>query len=166
MSFGQSEDGHDPSPATATIQPAAINHRIACPTDHPRPSHLTLPICCPHCGAPFRPPSPKIRQRCASERDQLDMLCGRFVIRPPHRRQIRSHPPTNLLVRSKDHTGEEDAGAASTRLADLVSYQSGAASRRVFSSTMGMSPGQWRRQGFRDQIIRRPSKTRPARRHS
>ena len=56
----------------------------------------------------------------ASEGEQLDMLCGRFVIGPPHDRLIRSYLPTNLVVRARDRDGGEDAESASIRLANLV----------------------------------------------
>lgn len=55
-----------------------------------------------------------------SQEEQFDMLCGRFVIGPPHDRLIRSYLPTNLVVRTSDDEGAEGAGSASTRLANLV----------------------------------------------
>ena len=55
-----------------------------------------------------------------NEGEQLDMLCGRFVIGPPHDRLIRSYLPTNLVVRGRDPDGREGEEAASARLANLV----------------------------------------------
>ncbi|MBU9326884.1 AraC family transcriptional regulator [Burkholderia multivorans] len=55
--------------------------------------------------------------------ERLDMLCGRFFIRPPHDRLIRDYLPTTLTVRSAD--GGDDGngngnGSASNQLASLV----------------------------------------------
>jgi len=55
-----------------------------------------------------------------SHGEQLDMLCGRFVIGPPHDRLIRSYLPTNLVVSARDHDGADESQSASTRLASLV----------------------------------------------
>jgi len=52
--------------------------------------------------------------------ERLDMLCGRFFIRPPHDRLIRDYLPTTLTVRSVDGGGEEGIGSASNQLAGLV----------------------------------------------
>jgi len=52
--------------------------------------------------------------------EPFDMLCGRFVIGPPHDRLIRSYLPTNLVVRAGDRDGEEAAESASARLANLI----------------------------------------------
>ena len=52
--------------------------------------------------------------------EHLDMLCGRFFIRPPHDRLIRDYLPTTLVVRSMDGRGEEGVGSASNHLASLV----------------------------------------------
>lgn len=51
--------------------------------------------------------------------EHLDLLCGRFLIAPPHDRLIRGYLPTDLVVRAKDGEGE-DIGSASSRLASLV----------------------------------------------
>ena len=51
--------------------------------------------------------------------EQLDLLCGRFFIGPPHDRLIRNYLPTNLVVRAVDG-GEEGGGSASNHLASLV----------------------------------------------
>jgi AraC family transcriptional activator of mtrCDE len=52
--------------------------------------------------------------------ERLDMLCGRFFIEPPHDRLIRNHLPTDVVVRTAAHQGEQEAGPASTHLASLV----------------------------------------------
>ena len=52
--------------------------------------------------------------------ERLDMLCGRFFIRPPHDRLMRSYLPTNLVVRAMDGLGEARSGTASGHLASLV----------------------------------------------
>jgi AraC family transcriptional activator of mtrCDE len=52
--------------------------------------------------------------------EQLDMLCGRFFIGPPHDRLIRDYLPTTLTVRAMDGGSEEDNGSASNHLASLV----------------------------------------------
>jgi AraC family transcriptional regulator, activator of mtrCDE len=52
--------------------------------------------------------------------EHLDMLCGRFFIRPPHDRLIRNYLPTNLVVRAMDGHGEEGIESASNYLASLV----------------------------------------------
>jgi AraC family transcriptional activator of mtrCDE len=52
--------------------------------------------------------------------EYLDMLCGRFFIRPPHDRLIRNYLPTNLVVRAMDGHGEEGIESASNYLASLV----------------------------------------------
>lgn len=52
--------------------------------------------------------------------EHLDMLCGRFLITPPHDRFIRNYLPTTLMVRSVDGHGEGRVGSASTDLASLV----------------------------------------------
>jgi AraC family transcriptional regulator, activator of mtrCDE len=54
------------------------------------------------------------------EGEQLDLLCGRFFIAPPHDRLIRNYMPANLVARAMDGHGEEGAGSASSQLASLV----------------------------------------------
>lgn len=51
-----------------------------------------------------------------SEGEQLDLLCGRFFIAPPHDRLIRSYMPANLVTRAIDG----GIGSASNQLASLV----------------------------------------------
>jgi len=55
-----------------------------------------------------------------SEGEHLDMLCGRFLIGPPHDRLIRNYLPTNLVVRAADNGEEGMEATASTQLANLV----------------------------------------------
>ncbi len=55
-----------------------------------------------------------------SREEQLDMLCGHFVIGPPHDRLIRNYLPTNLVVRAWDDDGEDGAGTVSAQLANLM----------------------------------------------
>jgi AraC family transcriptional regulator, activator of mtrCDE len=52
--------------------------------------------------------------------EQLDILCGRFFIEPPHDRLIRNYLPTDLVVRTTDGHGETGAGSASNQLASFV----------------------------------------------
>ncbi|MCQ8876263.1 AraC family transcriptional regulator [Mesorhizobium sp. LMG17149] len=52
--------------------------------------------------------------------EQLDLLCGRFFVAPPHDRLIRNYLPTNLVARSMDGHAEEGIGSASNQLAGLV----------------------------------------------
>lgn len=52
--------------------------------------------------------------------EQLDLLCGRFFIAPPHDRLIRNYLPTNLVTRAMDGHGDDDIGSASKQLASLV----------------------------------------------
>jgi AraC family transcriptional activator of mtrCDE len=52
--------------------------------------------------------------------EHLDMLCGRFFIRPPHDRLIRDYLPTTLTVRAMDAPDERSMESASSHLASLV----------------------------------------------
>jgi len=52
--------------------------------------------------------------------ERLDMLCGRFFIRPPHDRLIRNYLPTNLVVRTTDRNAEDGSMCASAHLSGLV----------------------------------------------
>ncbi|MBY3280309.1 cupin domain-containing protein [Rhizobium laguerreae] len=53
--------------------------------------------------------------------EQLDLLCGRFFISPPHDRLIRKYLPTNLVARTIDGLGRDGIGSAATdQLASLV----------------------------------------------
>ena len=52
--------------------------------------------------------------------EQLDLLCGRFFVAPPHDRLIRNYLPANLVVRAVEHQAEEGIGSASRQLSGLV----------------------------------------------
>jgi AraC family transcriptional activator of mtrCDE len=52
--------------------------------------------------------------------ERLDMLCGRFLIGPPHDRLIRNYLPMNVVVRTMEGHGETGAGSASNHLASFV----------------------------------------------
>jgi len=52
--------------------------------------------------------------------EQLDLLCGRFFIAPPHDRLIRNYMPANLVTRAMDSHEEDGLGNASSQLASLV----------------------------------------------
>jgi AraC family transcriptional activator of mtrCDE len=52
--------------------------------------------------------------------EQLDMLCGRFLIAPPHDRLIRNYLPTNMVVRTVEGHRETRIGSASNHLAGFV----------------------------------------------
>ncbi len=51
---------------------------------------------------------------------QLDMLCGRFILSPPHDRLMRDYLPSVLVVHATAHGGASEWQAAPTRLAALV----------------------------------------------
>jgi AraC family transcriptional activator of mtrCDE len=52
--------------------------------------------------------------------EQLDLLCGRFFIAPPHDRLIRNYLPTNLVARAIDRPAENAVSPATDQLAGLV----------------------------------------------
>lgn len=52
--------------------------------------------------------------------EQLDLLCGRFFVVPPHDRLIRNYLPANLVVRAMENHREEGIGSASSQLSGLV----------------------------------------------
>lgn len=51
---------------------------------------------------------------------QLDMLCGRFFIEPPHDRLIRAYLPGTLTVKAMAGGSKDGIGLASSHLASLV----------------------------------------------
>lgn len=53
--------------------------------------------------------------------DRLDMLCGRFVLRPPHDRFLRDYLPARLVVHAADHTAATARPGTGAQLAGLVS---------------------------------------------
>lgn len=52
--------------------------------------------------------------------EQLDLMCGRFFIAPPHDRLIRNYMPAELVARAMNSNGGDGAGSASDQLASLV----------------------------------------------
>lgn len=52
--------------------------------------------------------------------ERLDMLCGRFLIGPPHDRLIRNYLPTNVVVRTMEGRGETGTESARNHLASFV----------------------------------------------
>jgi AraC family transcriptional activator of mtrCDE len=81
-----------------------------------------------HDGSGQMPISTRERQGSAgwtlSENDgdgeQLDLLCGRFFIAPPHDRLIRTYLPTNFVARARADHNEGETGSAHDQLAGLV----------------------------------------------
>jgi AraC family transcriptional activator of mtrCDE len=55
-----------------------------------------------------------------SQGEKLDLMCGRFLITPPHDRLIRNYMPANLVARSRNGQGEDGGGSGSDPLAGLV----------------------------------------------
>lgn len=75
------------------------------------------------------PPSPTCNRRGSAgwtlsrndgQGERLDMLCGRFFIKPPHDRLIRDYLPTTLRVRATDSRSDDGVASASNHLANLV----------------------------------------------
>lgn len=52
--------------------------------------------------------------------ERLDMLCGRFLIEPPHGRLIRDYLPANLVVKALNGHNAQSAESAANHLASLV----------------------------------------------
>jgi AraC family transcriptional activator of mtrCDE len=52
--------------------------------------------------------------------EHLDMLCGRFLVEPPHDRLIRDCLPATLTISAADHHDEDRIGSASNQLSGLV----------------------------------------------
>ncbi|MGO7762855.1 AraC family transcriptional regulator [Rhizobium ruizarguesonis] len=52
--------------------------------------------------------------------EQLDLLCGRFFIAPPHDRLIRNYMPANLVARAMSGHDDEEIGPPRNQLASLV----------------------------------------------
>jgi AraC family transcriptional activator of mtrCDE len=53
--------------------------------------------------------------------ERLDLLCGYFVIAPPHDRLLRNDLPARLVVHAGDHKVETAGSGTSAQLAGLVS---------------------------------------------
>jgi AraC family transcriptional activator of mtrCDE len=56
----------------------------------------------------------------ASTGDTFDMLCGRFVVQPPHDRLVRAYLPSTLVVRSRVAEGSDEQAKTAHQLAGLV----------------------------------------------
>jgi len=52
--------------------------------------------------------------------EQLDLLCGRFFVAPPHHRLIRNYLPANLVARAADNQEEVGIASSSEQLVSLV----------------------------------------------
>src|SRR6185312_13025696 len=59
--------------------------------------------------------------------EQLDMLCGHFVIAPPHDRLLRSYLPPRLVVHAGDDNFKTVRSGTATQLSGLVSLMRGEA---------------------------------------
>jgi AraC family transcriptional activator of mtrCDE len=53
--------------------------------------------------------------------DRLDMMCGHFMLPPPHDRLVRAYLPALLVVRAPDHSAVSAKPGAAAQLAGLVS---------------------------------------------
>lgn len=53
--------------------------------------------------------------------DRLDLLCGRFVVPPPHDRMLRQHLPPIVVVQAADHSAATARPGTGAQLASLVS---------------------------------------------
>jgi AraC family transcriptional activator of mtrCDE len=53
--------------------------------------------------------------------DRLDMLCGRFVLTPPHDRFLRDYLPARLVVHAPDYSAATARPGTGAQLAGLVS---------------------------------------------
>ncbi|MFZ0870022.1 MAG: AraC family transcriptional regulator [Rhodanobacter sp.] len=65
----------------------------------------------------------------AGKGDRLDMLCGRFVLTPPHARLLRRYLPARLIARTglaKVSLGDQGSGAELHGLMALMQAESGA----------------------------------------
>ncbi|HEY4077915.1 MAG TPA: AraC family transcriptional regulator [Rhizomicrobium sp.] len=53
--------------------------------------------------------------------ERLDLLCGRFVLAPPHYHLLRDYLPPRVVVRATDHGASTAGSGAAAQLAGLVS---------------------------------------------
>jgi AraC family transcriptional activator of mtrCDE len=53
--------------------------------------------------------------------ERLDLLCGRFVLTPPHHHLLRDYLPSRVVVHAADHDASAAGAHASAQLAGLVS---------------------------------------------
>jgi hypothetical protein len=63
--------------------------------------------------------------------ERLDMLCGHFVIAPPHDRLLHSYLPLRLVVHAGNDNFEIVRFGTVVQLADLVSLMRRRSSRRA-----------------------------------
>ncbi|WP_315834642.1 AraC family transcriptional regulator [Bradyrhizobium prioriisuperbiae] len=56
----------------------------------------------------------------AGSGSRLDMLCGRFVLTPPHDRLLQSYLPPRLVVRATDHSAALASTGTATQVEALV----------------------------------------------
>jgi AraC family transcriptional regulator, activator of mtrCDE len=80
-----------------------------------------------HDGGGARPKPARDRQHLnlvisenAGTGERLDLLCGHFVISPPHDRLLRNYLPPRLVVRT-EHNGETEGTGTAAQLTNLVS---------------------------------------------
>jgi AraC family transcriptional regulator, activator of mtrCDE len=80
-----------------------------------------------HDGGGARPKPARDRQHLnlvisenAGTGERLDLLCGHFVISPPHDRLLRNYLPPRLVVRT-EHNGEAEGTGTAAQLTNLVS---------------------------------------------
>jgi AraC family transcriptional activator of mtrCDE len=52
--------------------------------------------------------------------DRLDMLCGHFVLAPPHDRLLQAYLPERLVVRAADHSASTARPGTGAQLAGLI----------------------------------------------
>ncbi|SDR03631.1 AraC family transcriptional regulator, activator of mtrCDE [Rhizobiales bacterium GAS113] len=81
-----------------------------------------------HDGSGARPVPAQARERLnltvsenAGTGDRLDMLCGHFMLMPPHDRLLRGYLPSQLVVRAADHDAAGGEPGTGTQLSGLVS---------------------------------------------
>ncbi|GGF05520.1 transcriptional regulator [Aliidongia dinghuensis] len=77
-------------------------------------------------GGPPMPAEARVRLNVtfsenAGTGDRLDMLCGHFMLSPPHDRLVSDHLPPQLVVRAADHSAATAPPGAGAQLAGLVS---------------------------------------------
>ena len=53
--------------------------------------------------------------------DRLDMLCGRFVLTPPHDRLLRNYLPTRLIVHAGEHSAAAARPGSAAQMSGLIS---------------------------------------------
>jgi AraC family transcriptional activator of mtrCDE len=61
----------------------------------------------------------------AGKGERLDMLCGRFIVAPPHDRLLLNHLPSRLIVRSGKPGTQSETAAHLTRLVEMMRTESG-----------------------------------------